>query len=147
MNILLAEDLEDDVFLLKQAFSKAQVTSRLESVRDGMEAQAYLKGEGEFADRAAHPFPDVLLLDLNMPRMNGFELLEWMRQDDQCRRVVTHVLTASAREADVDRAYELGANSYVLKPSRMGDLVAFVKGLHEWHKFIVLPQRAQTVAR
>ena len=147
LNILVAEDLEDDVFLLKQAFNKAQVTSRLESVKDGMEAQAYLKGEGAFADRTAHPFPDILLLDLNMPRMNGFELLEWMRQDEQCRRVVTHVLTASSREADVDRAYELGANSYVLKPSRIGDLVAFVKALHEWHRFTVLPQKMRAEAR
>jgi DNA-binding response OmpR family regulator len=76
-----------------------------------------------------------------MPRMNGFEVLEWARQDDQCRRLVVHVLTASPREADVQRAYELGANSYVIKPSRVDELVALVKALHQWHHFTALPQK------
>jgi CheY-like chemotaxis protein len=140
LNILLAEDNEDDVFLLRQAFKKAGATSRLHIVCDGIEAQAYLKGEGRFADRDAYPFPDALLLDLNMPRMNGFELLEWMRQDEQCSRLVVHVLSASAREADVERAYGLGANNYIIKPSRLDELVAFVAAMQQWHRFTVLPR-------
>ena len=124
-----------------QAFKKAEVTSRLHTVRDGLEAQAYLKGEGAFQDRNAHPFPEVLLLDLNMPRMNGFELLEWLRRDDECRRLVVHVLTGSARTADVERAHELGANSYITKPGRFDELVAFVTALHDWHGFTVLPPK------
>ena len=126
MDILLVEDNEDDVFLLQQAFLKANASSRLYTVYDGVDAQAYLRGDGAYADRGSHPFPDILLLDLNLPRMNGFELLEWMRPETACARLVVHVLTASAREADVARAYELGANSYVLKPARLEMLVAFV---------------------
>ena len=141
LDILLAEDNEDDVFLVRHAFKKAGATSRLQTVCDGAEAQAYLKGEGAYADRLAHPFPDILLLDLNMPRMNGFELLEWLRQDSQCSRLVVHVLTASARAEDVERAYALRANSYVMKPSRVDELAAFVAALHEWHRFTVLPEK------
>jgi len=138
-NILVVDDSGNDVFLLEQAFKKAAATSRLYSVQDGMEARAYLKGEGEFSDRAVHPFPDLLLLDLNMPRMNGFEFLQWLRADSECSHLVIYVLSASARDGDVQRAYELGANSYVVKPSRMDELVSFVAAMHQWHRFMVLP--------
>ena len=141
-NILVVDDSANDVFLLEQAFKKAAATSRLFSVQDGMEAQAYLKGESQFSDRAVHPFPDVLLLDLNMPRMNGFEFLQWLRQDPEGGGVVVYVLSASARDADVQRAYALGANSYVVKPSRMDELVSFVAAMHQWHRFTVLPTRS-----
>jgi CheY-like chemotaxis protein len=146
-NILLVEDLEDDVFLMRQAFKKAEVRSRLEVAHDGLEAQEYLKGMGKYEDRVRFPFPDVVLLDLNMPRMNGFELLEWMRQDECCSRLVVYVLTSSARDEDVDRSYDLRANAYVLKPSRMGELVAFVRTLHEWHMFVELPHRLKAVGQ
>ena len=142
LNILLAEDNPDDVFLLQQAFKKAGVSSRLHLATDGMDALAYLKGEGAHSDRAAYPFPDVVLLDLNMPRMNGFELLEWVRRDPHCSNLIVHVMTASSRDADVQRAYNLRANSYVVKPSRVDELVAFVTALHQWHRFTALPQKS-----
>jgi CheY-like chemotaxis protein len=138
-NILVVDDSANDVFLLEQAFKKAAATSRLYSVSDGIDARAYLKGEREFSDRAVHPFPDLLLLDLNMPRMNGFEFLQWLRADDDCCQLVIYVLSASARDGDVHRAYQLGANSYVVKPSRMDELVSFVAAMHQWHRFTVLP--------
>jgi CheY-like chemotaxis protein len=137
--ILVADDNEDDAFLLQEAFKKAGVANRLLVVGDGLEAVAYLKGDGVYSDRAAHPYPDVLLLDLNMPRMNGFEVLEWLRKDSQCRRLVVHVLTASCRDEDVRRAYDLHANSYVMKPTRVDELVAFAATLHQWHRFTCLP--------
>jgi CheY-like chemotaxis protein len=140
-NILVVDDSPNDVFLLEQAFKKAAATSRLFSLQDGTEARAYLKGENQFSDRALHPFPDLLLLDLNMPRMNGFEFLQWLREDPECGALVVYVLSASARDADVQRAYALGANSYVVKPSRMDELVAFVAAMHQWHRFTVLPTR------
>jgi CheY-like chemotaxis protein len=143
-NILLAEDNADDVFLLQQAFKKAGVDSRLHLAADGAEALAYLKGEGRYSDRAASPFPDVLLLDLNMPRMNGFEVLEWVRGHPQWGGLIVHVLTTSVREVDVQRAYDLRANSYVVKPSRVDELVQFVRALHEWHHFVSLPQCSGT---
>ncbi len=141
LNILLAEDNEDEVFLLQQAIKKAKVAICLHIVKDGLEAQSYLKGDGAYANREQYPFPDVLLLDLNMPRMNGFEVLKWIRGDKQCRGLVVHVLTASARETDVDRAHELGANSYIIKPARVEELVAFVAALYQWHRFTTLPSK------
>lgn len=141
MNILLAEDNADDVVLLQHAFKKAGVNCQLTAVTDGLEALEYLKGEGAFADRSLHPFPDVLLLDLNMPRKNGFEVLAWVRKDASCARLMVHVLTASPREADVERAYALGANNYVVKPSRFDELVAFAAALYRWHDFVLLVRR------
>jgi len=142
LNILVAEDNEDDLFLLRQAFKKAEVPSRLQATCDGLETLSYLKGEGRFCDRTIYPFPDVLLLDLNMPRKNGFEVLEWLRQDPRCCQLITYVLSASSRDADVQRAYDLRANSYILKPSRLDELVAFVTALHTWQNFVRSPSQA-----
>ena len=139
LTILAAEDNPDDVFLLKQAFLKAGVEPVVHAVCDGLEAIAYLSGEGAYRDRAAYPIPDVLLLDLNMPRCNGFEVLAWIRREPRLARIATHVLTASSRPADVQRAYELGARSYVVKPTRIDDLIAFAGALLEWQRFVVPP--------
>ncbi len=144
LNILLAEDNEDEVFLLQQAIKKAKVAICLHVVSNGLEAQSYLKGDGAYANREQYPFPDILLLDLNMPRMNGFEVLQWLRGDKQCRGLVVHILTASARDTDVDRAYELGANSYIIKPARVDQLTAFVTALHQWHRFTAFPRKQDT---
>jgi CheY-like chemotaxis protein len=144
LDILLAEDNEDDVLLLREAFRKAGATSHLHVVPGGAEALAYLKGEGPHGDRSEFPFPDLILLDLNMPRVNGFEVLEWIRQDAECGRLVVHVLTSSSRDADVQRAYDLHANSVLLKPSRVDELVALVTALHDWHRFVcVLSQQGK----
>lgn len=139
LEILLVEDNPDDVFLLRHAIKKAGLAAHLTSVADGEEALAYLQGEGTFADRRLYPFPDLLLLDLNMPRKNGFEVLAWVRSDARCARLMVHVLTASSRPADVEHAYELHANSYTVKPSRLDELTAFAQALGQWHKFVTLP--------
>lgn len=142
LQILVAEDNPDDIFFLQQALKKAGIDGVLHSARDGIEAMAYLKGEGAFSDRSAHPFPDILLLDLNMPGMNGFEVLEALRADACCRGLMVHVMSASSRDLDVQKAYELGANSYVVKPSRVDELVQFASALEQWHRFVVLPRSA-----
>ena len=141
-NILVAEDNPDDFFLLKQAARKATVTSSLHAVCDGYEALAYLNGDGPYSDRIAYPWPDLLLLDLNMPRVNGFEVLEWLRKQPSRGRLIVYVLTSSCRIEDVRRAYDLGANSYVMKPARLDDLIAFVTALHTWHRFVCLPSQS-----
>jgi CheY-like chemotaxis protein len=139
LNILLVEDNADDVLLLRQAFKKAGETPALHRVSDGLEAKAYLNGEGDYGDRATHPIPDFVLLDLNMPRMNGFELLEWLRQDSPFKSMIVYVVTASARESDIKRAYELHANNYIVKPSRVDQLVDFVRAIYQWHRYTALP--------
>jgi CheY-like chemotaxis protein len=144
LRILAAEDNADDVFILREAFRKAGVAHRMEDVSDGAAAVAYLNGESVYADRGLYPFPDFLLLDLNMPRLDGFEVLEWIRQDPRCKRLIVHVLTASSRDADVQRAYDLGANSYLLKPVRMDETVALIAALHQWHQFVRLPMQPKT---
>lgn len=134
--LLVADDNPDDVFLLQKAFTKAKVELPFSVVNDGTEAIAYLAGEGEYQNRVAHPFPDVLLLDLNMPRRNGFEVLQWIRQNSRCSRLIVHVFTASARLADIERAYDLGANSFVVKPTRIDELADFVTALQSWQRFV-----------
>lgn len=144
--LLVAEDNPDDLFLLQQAFKKAGIAAPFASVSDGVEAIAYLEGEGIYRDRVAHPFPGILLLDLNMPRRNGFEVLEWVRQDERCHRLMIHVFTASARPADLQRAYDLKANSFVVKPTRMDELVEFAKALQMWHRFVRLAPPPEDIA-
>ncbi len=129
---LLAEDSENDVFLMQRAFKTAGISNPLHVVADGEEAISYLKGEGEYGGRSEHPLPAVVLLDLNLPRKNGFEVLEWMRSQPTLKRIVVMILTASNRGADADRAYDLGANFYLTKPGKFEDLVKLTKCLHEW---------------
>src|SRR5438132_514477 len=107
--ILLAEDNPNDVFFMKRGFEKARLLNPLQVVHDGEQAVEYLQGTGPYADRTIHPFPFLLLLDLRMPRKNGFEVLEWLRQQPGLRRLLTVVLTASKEGPDINRAYDLGA--------------------------------------
>ena len=139
LNILLAEDNQDDATLFRRALDKANVPVNLQIVSDGEQAIAYLKGESQYADRATHPIPDFLLLDLNMPRKNGFEVLEWIRNDGIHKHLIIHVLSASSREEDKHRALDLLANSYLVKPSRVSELVGMIHHLVTSHKFVGLP--------
>jgi len=125
--ILLAEDDENDVLLLERAFHKANLHQSLRIVRDGDQAINYLSGRGEYADRERFPLPFLILLDLKMPGTNGFEVLEWVRNDPELKRLLIVVLTSSHLQADVDRAYELGANSYLIKPVEFGEMVNLIQ--------------------
>ncbi len=115
-HILLAEDDSNDVLLIQRAFQKAGLQTALKVVRHGEEAIDYLSGRGDFANRARYPLPFLLLLDLKMPGTDGFEVLQWVRAEPELKRLLVIVLTSSNLQADVDRAYELGANSYLVKP-------------------------------
>src|ERR1700710_2199569 len=114
--ILLVEDEENDAMLMKMAFEKNNILNPIQWVRDGQEAVAYLNGDGAFADRALHPFPEVLLLDLKMPRMTGMELLAWIQEHPDFKVIPTIIMTSSKQESDIDKAYHLGANTYMTKP-------------------------------
>jgi CheY-like chemotaxis protein len=128
--ILLVEDNEDDVFIMQSAWRKADIPNPLQSVLDGELAISHLSGEGPYSDRARYPLPIVILLDLNMPKKNGFEVLEWLRQHPRLRRLTVHILTASTRKEDIDRAFDRGANGYLIKPSRVEALVDMLKAWH-----------------
>jgi CheY-like chemotaxis protein len=115
--ILLVEDEPDDVFFVERAFHTADIKHPLFTVGDGQEAIHYLSGKGKYADRAAYSLPQLVLADLKMPRLTGFDLIEWMRKDEQCRLVPIIILSSSGLPADVNRAYALGANAYMVKPA------------------------------
>ena len=127
--ILLAEDDDNHVVLLRHAFKEANFLNPLHVVRDGEETIAYLKGEGQYANRAEYPLPALLLLDLKMPRKNGFEVLKWIRQEPGLRALRVIVLTSSDGLQDVNLAYRLGANSFLVKPVDFEHFVAVVHAL------------------
>lgn len=124
---VLVEDSHADVLLIRRALSRVGTQVALNVVPDGDAAVAYLSGVGQYADRAAHPLPDLLLLDLKLPRRSGFEVLEWLRAQAGLRRLPVVVLTSSRHSGDVARAYDRGANSYLVKPVDFEGLVELLK--------------------
>src|SRR3954465_7938841 len=114
--ILLAEDRDDDILLIRGAFLSAGFATRLLTVSNGEEAILYLAGEGKFANRTEYPFPQLLLLDLKMPRVDGFEVLRWVHARPELGRLPVIVLTSSDDLRDVTQAYQLGAKSFLVKP-------------------------------
>ena len=127
--ILYVDDDDNDVLLLKHAIRSAQLRFNVQVVNDPEKAAAYLGGQGTYADRKCFPLPEIVLLDLKMPRMHGLEVLSWIRSQPRLKRLVVIVLTASNQATEVNRAYELGANSYLVKPVELEALIAMVKGL------------------
>ena len=127
--ILLAEDDPNDVLLIQRAFQRTNVANPLQVVRDGEAAVAYLSGQVPYADRARHPLPALLLMDLKMPRKSGLEVLEWLRQQPGLKRLPVVVLTSSNQSLDINRAYDLGVNSYLVKPTGFDTLLELVKNL------------------
>ena len=130
--ILIADDSEEDAYILKRAFQKAGCTVPLTFVKDGQEAIDYLSGQGEFGDRSAHPLPRLVLLDLKMPKADGFDVLEWMQQQPKLKLPPVTVLTSSNQDKDIDRAYGLGANSYLVKPNSFDAFVDIVERLRAY---------------
>lgn len=130
--ILQAEDDENDVLLLRYAFARAQVQTSLHSVADGQLAIDYLAGTGEYADRTRFPLPCLVLLDIKLPRRTGLEALQWIRAQPELRALLVIMLTASAYQAEIDQAYEFGANSFVIKPAGVDELTELVKTLHDY---------------
>jgi CheY-like chemotaxis protein len=119
---LLVEDNEDHILLFKRAFSKSNVLNPLHVVRNGHEAMCYLQGSGRYRDRDEFPLPALVLLDLKLPGIDGFEVLSWIRQQPLFKTLRVIVLTSSNEIRDVNRAYQLGANSFLVKPAELEDL-------------------------
>ena len=131
-NILLVEDDPNDAVLVRKAVQTTLAGIPVAVVSDGQEAVNYLKGEGPYANRALYPFPDIVLLDLKMPLMDGFEVLRWIRKQPRLKRLPVVVLTGSVQERDARLAYEVGANSYVIKPTGFSQLSDAMKRLGDF---------------
>ncbi|MBD2775521.1 response regulator [Iningainema tapete] len=135
------EDNSRDVILMQRAFRKAAITKPLQVVNDGEAAVLYLSGQEPYSDRNQFPLPVLVLLDLKLPRKSGAEVLLWLRQQPELKRMPVVVLTSSKEYADINKVYDLGANAYMVKPVAFDDLVEIVKTLNmHW---IMLNQKPQ----
>jgi Response regulators consisting of a CheY-like receiver domain and a winged-helix DNA-binding domain len=130
--ILLVEDDDNDIFFFKRATELAGVENPLRIVKDGQEATDYLEGKGTFSDREQHPSPGVVVLDLNLPRKHGLEVLKWIRQSQHWSTIPIIILTSSNSEIDVTVAYRLGCNSYFVKPTDPDLLVELMRLLKDY---------------
>jgi CheY-like chemotaxis protein len=127
--VLLVEDDPNDVLLIRRAFTKANLQFPVQVVDNGEAAVLYLSGEGAYSDRDQHPLPILVLLDLKLPCRSGHEVLAWLRQQPSLKRLPVVVLTSSQEMGDINRAYDLGANSYLVKPVAFNALIEIVKTL------------------
>jgi CheY-like chemotaxis protein len=139
--VLIVDDDPDDIELLRLAFEKAKAPCGLMSVPDGIEAIRYLSGEGKYADRKFFPMPLLVLLDLNMPRLNGFEVLSWIQKHATSRFPLVITLSYSHIESDIRRAYELGTSAYIAKPVDLDSSVSLLKLLINLERIAALRPR------
>jgi len=139
--VLLVEDDPNDVLLIRRAFEKARILNPFKVVHNVEEAVSYLKGEGRFANRGEYPLPILIILDLKMPRMSGLEFLQWLSEEPAMKRIIVVVLTSSNEAPDINLAYELGANSYLVKPVQFDDLMRIVRELHLY--WLVLSEKPE----
>jgi len=143
LQVLLVEDNAGDVRLTQEAFREANMSIRFHVASDGVEAMAFLRREGPHMNA---PRPDLVLLDLNLPRMDGREVLARIKQDDSLKSIPTVILTTSEAEVDVARSYQLQANCYLTKPVQLDAFESLVKSINEfWLIKAKLPQQRQGV--
>ena len=134
--ILQVEDDEHDVFFLKRAFEETHIPNPILVVHDGQEAVDFFSGIGPFADRKRYPWPCLVLLDLKLPRKNGLEVLQWLRTERYLPPLPVIMFSSSAHPEDIDQAYRLGANSFVVKPAGVAERNDFARALREyWLRF------------
>jgi CheY-like chemotaxis protein len=143
--ILLAEDDVNDALLVERALSRADIQNPVMVVRDGQEAIDYLKGKGPFADRKNFPLPTLALLDIKMPKKNGLEVLEWVRHNGGGLKLLpVIIMSSSSIQEDIDRAYQLGVNAYLVKPTAFDELVETLKTTTDfWKVFVAHPSKEQ----
>ena len=138
--ILLVDDDEVFLMLAERVFRKNGVTSTIQKVHDGVEAIAYLMGEGKFSDRKVYEFPTFIITDLKMPRADGFAVLEHLKSKPECSIIPSVVLTGSSDLDDIKKAYMLGASSYHVKPSSVTELQRILKILHDYWMTCEVPE-------
>jgi CheY-like chemotaxis protein len=131
-SVLLVEDDSNDVLFIQRAFSRVNPAITIHVVKDGDAAVDYLNGSGDYGDRDRYPLPSLILLDLKLPRRSGIEVLQWIRQKDSIKRIPVVVLTSSRERLDVDLSYDVGVNSYLVKPVSFDDLSIMIKALNTY---------------
>jgi len=129
--LLIAEDDDNDFLLFSRALEKDQFEADIQRACDGVEVIEYLSGENHYSDRRAHPLPELLLLDLKMPRKGGFDVLTWLREHPELRSLPAVVFSSSEEPADIERAYALGAKFYLTKPTSFSSYPDVVRTLKE----------------
>lgn len=139
--ILLIEDNDTDIILIKRAFRKSYIANPLQVVKTYRDALKYIKGEGIFANRKEYPLPVLILLDLNLPDRSGLDFLKWIGEQKDYKKIPVIVLTGSQDDEDINKSYELGANSYIVKPVNFGRLIDMVKSLENY--WFVLNKRPE----
>ncbi len=128
-NILVVEDNEDDFYLLKWACKKGDLVAEFRHVADGQQAIDYLQGASPFSDRKIYPFPQLVLLDLKLPIKHGFSVLEWIRKQFGFHGLIILMLTSSKEERDIEKAYALGANAFLVKPSSVDKMAEMMRSV------------------
>ena len=140
ITILMADDDADDRMFAKEALEKARLGNDLRFVEDGEELMGYLRHHGKYTDQSDSPLPDLILLDLNMPKMDGREALKEIKEEPLLRRIPVVILTTSKAEEDIYRTYDLGASSFITKPVTFEGLVDVMKVLKTyWFEIVKLP--------
>ncbi len=143
VTILMADDDEDDSMLVSDALAESQLSIKPYIVRNGEELMDYLHNRGQYTDKNNAPRPDLILLDLNMPKKDGLEALQDIKKDPQLRQIPVVVLTTSGAAEDIYNTYDLGANSFIIKPFTFADLVEVMKTLGKyWFEIVKLPLEA-----
>lgn len=127
--ILLVEDDSNDILFIQRAFRQANIRNSIHIVRNGDDAVAYLAGEGKYTSRETYPLPLLILLDLKLPCRSGLEVLEWLKEQPILKRIPVVILTSSKESIDVNHAYDLGVNCYLLKPVRFDALIKMVEAI------------------
>ena len=129
VNILLVEDNPDDVKITERALKKGKVLNNLYVARDGQEALDFIYNKGEYTDPQKAPKPGLILLDINLPKVNGIDVLKKVKSDEKLRRIPVIMLTVSKRDEDIIRSYDLGVNSYIIKPVEFDKFVETIKNI------------------
>jgi two-component system, response regulator len=141
VTILMADDDPDDRMLTEDALKEARLANDIRFVENGEELLQYLRHQGKFVDASVAPRPGIILLDLNMPKMDGREALKILKTDPNLRRIPVIIMTTSKADQDILKSYDLGANSYVTKPVTFDELVEVVRGFGRyWFEIVELPE-------
>jgi CheY-like chemotaxis protein len=145
--ILVADDDADDRLLVERAFKSVCPSSRLQMVKDGEEAIKHMMGEGPYADREKHPYPNFIITDLKMPRKDGLSVLEFLKKNSEWAIIPTVVWSGSNNDDDIKKSYMLGASSYVVKPSGRDELMELIQALCRFWMLCETPETDSTGRR